>query len=286
VSPARRRRAVAMLCDRLGVSERWACRVTGQHRSSERYEPKRAEDDAALRSELRRISKDRPRWGYRRAHAMLVEEGWEVNRKRVQRLWREEGLRVPQKRRKRRRLGESTVPATRLAAERPNHVWALDYQHDQTADARVIRLLNVVDEFTREALVMHVARSIDADTTVAVLERLVAERGAPTFLRCDNGTELTSHALRDWCRFSHTGTAYIDPGSPWQNPYVESFNGKARDELLDVEEFSCLAEARVVIEDWREDYNGRRPHSALGMRSPAAFAATLTVSTEPIAVPA
>ena len=272
-----------MLRDRLGVSERWACRVTGQHRSTERYEPKRAEDDAALRERLRGISKDRPRWGYRRAHALLVEEGWEVNRKRVQRLWREEGLRVPQKRRKRRRLGESTVPAARLAAERPNHVWALDYQHDQTADGRVIRVLNVVDEFTREALVMHVARSIDADTTVAVLERLVAERGAPTFLRCDNGTELTSHALRDWCRFSRTGTAYIDPGSPWQNAYVESFNGKARDELLDVEEFSCLAEARVVIEDWREDYNQRRPHSSLGMRSPAAFAATLRTSTEPLA---
>jgi len=275
-----------MLRDRLGVSERWACRVIGQHRSTERYEPKRVEDDAALRERLREISKDRARWGYRRAHALLVEEGWEVNRKRVQRVWREEGLRVPQRKRKRRRLGESTVPATRLEAQRPDHVWALDYQHDQTADGRVIRLLNVVDEFTREALVMHVARSIDADTTVAVLERLVAERGAPTFLRCDNGTELTSHALRDWCRFSKTGTAYIDPGSPWQNAYVESFNGKARDELLDVEEFSCLAEARVVIEDWREDYNQRRPHSSLGMRSPAAFAAILTASTEPTAVAA
>jgi putative transposase len=270
-----------MLRDRLGVSERWACRVVGQHRSTERYEPKRAVDDAALRARLRAISSKRPRWGYRRAHTMLVEEGWEVNRKRVQRLWREEGLRVPQKRRKRRRLGVSTVPASRLAAERANHVWALDYQHDQTADGRVIRLLNVVDEYTREALAMLVARSIDADTTVAVLERLVAERGAPAFLRCDNGTELTSHALRDWCRFSQTGTAYIDPGSPWQNPYVESFNGKVRDELLDVEEFSCLAEARVVIEDWREDYNTRRPHSSLGMRSPAAFAATLTANTQP-----
>jgi len=165
-------------------------------------------------------------------------------------------------------------------------VWALDYQHDQTADGRVIRLLNVVDEYTREALVMHVARSIDADTTVGVLERLVAERGAPELLRCDNGTELTSHALRDWCRFSRTGTMLIDPGSPWQNAYVESFNGKVRDELLDVEEFSCLAEARVVIEDWREDYNTRRPHSSLGMHSPAAFAAALAASIEPIAVAA
>jgi putative transposase len=131
-----------MLRDRLDVSERWACRVVGQHRSTERYEPKRAVDDAALRARLRKVSVDRPRWGYRRAHAMLVEDGWEVNRKRVQRIWREEGLRVPQRKRKRRRLGESTVPASRLAAERPNHVWALDYQHDQTADGRTIRLLN------------------------------------------------------------------------------------------------------------------------------------------------
>jgi putative transposase len=216
---------------------------------------------------------------------VLREEGWEVNRKRVQRLWREEGLRVPQRTRKRRRLGESTVPASRLAAKRPDHVWALDYQHDQTADGRVIRLLNVVDEYTREALAMLVARSIDADTTVAVLERLVAERRAPEFLRMDNGTELTAHALRDWCRFSKTATAYIDPGSPWQNAYVESFNGRVRDELLDVEEFSCLAEARVVIEDWREDYNQRRPHSSLGMRSPATFAATIRTPAE-LAVPA
>jgi putative transposase len=273
-----------MLGDRLGVSERWACRVVGQHRSTQRYEPTTAVDDAALRERLRAISTDRPRWGYRRAHAMLRGEGWEVNRKRVQRLWREEGLRVPQKRRKRWRLGDSTVPARRLAAERRGHVWALDFQHDQTADGRVIRLLNVVDEYTREALAMLVARSIDADRTVEVLERLVAERGAPELLRMDNGTELTAHALRDWCRFSKTGTAYIEPGSPWQNPYVESFNGRVRDELLDVEEFSCLAEARVVIEDWRQDYNQHRPHSSLGMRSPAAFAATLHTNAEPVAL--
>ena len=147
-------------------------------------------------------------------------------------------------------------------------------------------LVNVVDEYTREALEMLVARSIDADRTVEVLERLVAERGAPEHLRCDNGTELTSHALRDWCRFSKTETAFIEPGSPWQNAYVESFNGRVRDELLDIEEFSCLAEARVVIEDWRQNYNQHRPHSSLGMRSPARFAATLTASTEPITVAA
>ena len=268
-----------MLRDRLGVSERWACRVCGQHRSTERYEPKRAEDDAALRAELRTFSVERPRWGYRRAHHRLREEGWSVNRKRVQRLWREEGLRVPQRTRKRRRLGESTVPAQRLRAERPNHVWAFDFQFDQTADGRALKLCNIVDEFTREALVMLVARGIDADRTVSELERLVAERGvAPEQLRMDNGTEMTANALKDWCRFSKTGTAYIEPGSPWQNPFVESFHSRVGDELLDVEEFSCLAEARVVIEDWREDYNRNRPHSSLGMRAPAVFAAEWTPS--------
>jgi len=262
-----------MLRDRLGVSERWACRVTGQHRSTERYEPQPAEDDAALRAELRKFSRERPRWGYRRAHHRLREEGWSVNRKRVQRLWREEGLRVPQRKRKRRRLGDSTVPATRLRAERPNHVWAFDFQFDQTAEGRGLKLLNIVDEFTREALVMLVERSIDADRTVSELERLVAARGAPELLRMDNGPEMTANALRDWCESSDTGTAYIDPGSPWQNPFVESFHSRVRDELLDVELFACLAEAQVVIGDWREDYNRHRPHSSLGMRAPAVFAA-------------
>jgi putative transposase len=243
-----------MLCDRLGVSERWACRVVGQHRSTQRREPKLAEDDAVLRAELRKFSKERPRWGYRRAHHALREQGWGVNRKRVQRIWREEGLRVPQRKRKRRRLGDSTVPAKRLRAERPNHVWAFDFQFDQTADGRALKLMNIVDEFTREALVMLVARSIDADTVVQALERQCGERGVtPELLRMDNGPEMTAHALKDWCELSNTGTVFIEPGSPWQNPFVESFHSRVRDELLDIEEFSCLAEARVVIEDWRED---------------------------------
>ena len=264
-----------MVCDRLGVSERWACRVVGQHRSTQRYEPDRAADDAALRARLREFSRDRPRWGYRRAHAILLGEGWSVNRKRIQRLWREEGLRVPARRRKRQRLGDSTVPAERLQAERPNHAWALDFQFDQTADGRVLKLLNVVDEYTREAHEMLVERRIDAEQTVQLLERLVAVHGAPELVRCDNGPELTAHALRDWCRLSGTGTAFIDPGAPWQNPYVESFHARVRDELLDVEQFSCLAEAQVVIGDWRIDYNHHRPHSSLGMRAPAEFASSL-----------
>jgi putative transposase len=272
VSPARRRQAVLMLVDRKGLSERRACQIVGQHRSTQRREPCVAQDDAALRTRVRRFSRDRPRWGYRRAHAQLREEGWAVNRKRVQRLWREEGLRVPVRRRKRYRLGVSTVPAKRLCAQRPNHVWALDFQFDQTSDGRILKLLHIVDEFTREALDVLCERRIDADLTVATLEALVAERGAPEHVRCDNGPELTANALRDWCRFSKTGSAYIEPGSPWQNAYVESFGSRIRDELLAVEQFSCLTEAQVMVADWREDYNERRPHSALQMMTPARFA--------------
>jgi putative transposase len=263
-----------MLVDRKGLSERRACEIVGQHRSTQRREPCVAADDAALRGRLRRFSKDRPRWGYRRAHQQLREEGWSVNRKRVQRLWREEGLRVPVRRRKRQRLGDSTVPASRLRAERPDHVWALDFQFDQTADGRILKLLHIVDEFTREALEVRCERRIDSDHMVRRLERIVAETGrTPEFIRCDNGPELTANAIRDWCRFSGAGSAYIEPGSPWQNPYVESFGSRIRDELLAVEQFSCLAEAKVMVEDWRQDYNQRRPHSALGMMAPARFAA-------------
>lgn len=271
-----------MLRDRLGVSERWACRVVRRHRSTQRYEPTTVGDDGALRARLREIAGERPRWGYRRAHNELLLEGWEINRKRTQRLWRGEGLRVPQRVRKRRRLGDSTVPAKRLRAERPDHVWALDFQHDQTADGRALRLLNVVDEYTREALAMHVDRSITADEVVAVLDRLAAERGAPQFVRCDNGTELTAHALRDWCRFSTVATSYIDPGSPWQNPYVESFNGRVRDELLNVEEFGTLLEAQVVVEAWRVEYNTYRLHSVLGGLISAEFRKAWTTEHEPV----
>ena len=284
MSPSRRRSAVFMLEDRLGLSERRACQIAGQHRSTQRREPVVAEDDAALRARLRELSRERPRWGYRRAHADLLAEGWLVNRKRVQRLWREEGLRVPRRRRKRRRLGASTVPASRLRAEHPDHVWAIDFQFDQTADGRILKLLHVVDEFTREALAIKCERRIDADATVAQLDRIVAIRGhGPKFLRCDNGPEMTANALKDWCRFSEAGSAYIEPGSPWQNPYVESFGSRVRDELLAVELFSCLAEAKVLVEDWRDDYNHHRPHSALRMKPPARFARAWRAQPEPLA---
>ena len=262
-----------MLQDRLGLSERRACRIAGQHRSTQRHRPQAAPDDQALRRCLREISEKKPRWGYRRAHARLLEEGWSVNRKRVQRLWREEGLRAPRRKAKRARLGDNR-DGKHLRAERPNHLWALDFQSDETADGRQLRLLNVLDEFTREALATDCARSITAEDTVVTLDRLVALRGvAPEHIRCDNGPEFIAHALRDWCLASSTATAYIEPGSPWQNPFVEAFNGRTRDEVLDVELFHTLAEAQVILADWRTAYNTEHPHSALGMLPPARFAA-------------
>jgi len=264
-----------MLCERLKLSERRACEIAGQHRSTQRHEPKLADGEERLRKRLREISAGHPRWGYRRAHAQLLLEGFDHNRKRTQRVWREEGLRVPKKARKRRRLGESTAAADRLSATHPNHVWALDFQHDATTDGRELKFLNVVDEFTREALAIECDRTIDADETVAILKRLVAQRGtAPENLRADNGPELTARVLAQWCESGLTDTAYIDPGAPWQNAWVESFNARLRDELLDVEEFSTLAEAQVLASDYRDDYNANHPHSALGMMAPTRFAAS------------
>lgn len=262
-----------MLTDRQKLSQRRACAIVGQHRSTQRHKVTRGTGDDVLRSKLRLISVTRPRWGHRMACNVLRNDGWTVNRKKIQRLWREEGLRVPVKTRKRQRLGVSTVPAARLRAQRINEVWAIDYQHDETADGKTLRLLHVVDEFTREALAIVVARSISADMTVATLERVAVQRATtPAFIRCDNGPELTSHALRDWCRFSGAATSYIQPGAPWQNPFVESFGGRIRDELLSVELFTNLPEAKIVIEDWRIDYNTNRPHSSLGGKPPATYA--------------
>jgi putative transposase len=263
----------------LGVSQRWACQLVGQHRSTQRHRPVESDRDWALREQLRQFSRAHPRWGYRRAHAVLREQGWTVNRKAVQRLWREESLWVPSRRRKRQRLGVSTTPADRLAAEHPDHVWALDYQFDQTTDGRILKLLNIVDEHTGEVLAIAVDRRLDTDATTAVLDRLVIERGRPPrFLRCDNGPELTANALRDWCRFNQAGTSYIEPGAPWQNPYVESFGSRLRDELLAVEAFNTLLEARVLVEDWRIEYNTLRPHSALGYLTPTDYAKAWTAT--------
>ena len=211
------------------------------------------------------------------AHRLLLREGWRINRKRTRRLWRDEGLRRPAHCRKRRR-GPS---GERRSATQPNDVWALDFQFDETADGRRLKLLNIVDEFTREALAMRVGRSCDADDVVATVEALVAERGAPAHLRMDNGPELVAWALREWCRLVGTGTMYIEPGSPWQTPFVESFNGRVRDELLNIEEFGSLTEAQVVTGAWRSEYNTYRPHSALDGLTPAEYAAQWATQHQP-----
>jgi putative transposase len=263
-----------MLKDRFHMSERRACRITGQHRSTQRHPVTRGRGDDVLRARLRDFSAKHKRWGYRKAWAVLRAEGWDSNRKKIQRLWREEGLKVPSRTRKRQRLGTSTCPTDRLRAERPNHVWGLDFQFDQTSDGRILKLLNIVDEHSREELGGLVERRIDADRTVAALDDIVTKRGeAPTFIRCDNGPELTANALRDWCRFSGTGTSYIEPGSPWENPFVESLGSRLRDELLSTELFDTLLEAQVLIGDWKHEYNHDRPHGSLGWRSPVAYAA-------------
>ena len=204
---------------------------------------------------------------------MLLRRGWVVNRKKVQRLWREEGLRVPPKRRKRRRAGDSDADVGLLKAEHPDHVWALDFWFDVTAVGRHFKICHVLDEFTRESLADLVDYNIDAGATVACLDKIVSARGhSGEFVRCDNGPELTANASRDWCRFTCVKTIYINPGSPWQNPWIESYGGRMRDELLAIEQFDSLLETQVLVADWRNDYNTHRPHSALGMLTPTQHA--------------
>ena len=254
------------------VSQRRVCVLLEQPRSTQRLRPVVPSDfELVLRTRLRELAKARPRFGYRLLHALLVREGFGVNHKRVQLLCRDEGLRVRVKKRKRARLGQSTNPQDRLSAARPNHVWALDFQFDQTSNCKVLKYLNITDEFTKEALAIEVERSMSGDDIDTIVERLINVHGAPELVRMDNGTEMTSNTVADWCRLSPSDISFIDPGSPWQNAYVESFNGKLRDELLGVEIFTTLLEAKIMAEDYRQDYNQNRPHSSLGYKTPHEF---------------
>ena len=257
----------------LGVSERRACTVIDQPRSTQRYEPKKPEKDKALTTRLHQISRQYPRYGYRRVAALLRQGGLEVNDKRVHRLWKQAGLGVPQRQRKRRRIGSGRDGSARLRASHPNHVWSYDFLFDQTEDGRTLKLMPVVDEYTRECLALVVDRSITSSDVTEVLDRLIAERGEPRHVRSDNGPEFVSKAVRTYLGRRGAKTRYIDPGAPWQNPYVESFNGKIRDELLRREIFGNLLEAQVLSGQYRTHYNHERPHSGLGYQTPAAFAA-------------
>lgn len=219
------------------------------------------------------LAREHPRYGYRRVTALLRREGWSVNGKRVHRLWRQAGLKVPQARRKRRRLGHGGNSCTRHRAERPNHVWSYDFVMDQTSDGRRLKILPVVDEYTRECLAIEVERGLTAEDVVSTLEYLFEVRGEPEHIRSDNGPEFIAEAVRGWLARRGSKTLYIAPGSPWENAYSETFNSRLRDELLDREEFETLKEAKVLLEDHRLEYNHRRPHSSLGYRTPAEFAA-------------
>jgi transposase InsO family protein len=239
----------------LGVPERRACRVLGQHRSTQRKSPSRPDDEAALTADIVALATQYGRYGYRRITALLRTAGWVVNRKRVERLWRREGLKVPQKQPKRGRLWLNDGSCTRLRPEHPNHVWSYDFVEDRTHDGRKYRMLNVVDEFTRECLAIRVSRKLGSVDVVDVLSDLFILRGVPEHIRSDNGPEFVAKIVREWIAAVGAKTAYIEPGSPWENGYCESFNGKLRDELLNGEVFYSLAEAKIIIEGWRRHYN-------------------------------
>jgi putative transposase len=275
VSPARRRACIEHVERELGVSERKACAVLGQHRSTQRKAPRTPDDEARLTADIVELARRFGRYGYRRITALLRQAGWAVNRKRVERIWRREGLKVPPRQPKRGRLWLNDGSCVRLRPERANHVWAYDFVEDRTRDGRRFRMLCVVDEFTREALAIRVARKLGAADVIDTLADLFVARGAPAHVRSDQGPEFVAAAVKGWIAGVGAATAFIEKASPWENGYVESFNGKLRDELLNRELFLSVPEARFVLDEWRLEYNHRRPHSSLNWQTPAAYAAQM-----------
>jgi len=251
------------------VSERRACRVLGQARAVQRHTPEVREDEEPLTARIIELAAVYGRYGTPRITAMLGNEGWTVNHKRVERIWREEGLKVPQKQPKRGRLWLNDGSCIRLRPEKKDHVWAYDFVSGRTHDGVPFRMLTLVDEYTRECLAIDVARKLTSDDVLERLAWLMATRGVPGHIRSDNGPEFTATAVRDWLKSLGVKTLFIEPGSPWENGYIESFNGKLSDELLNREIFYSLQEAKVLIEMWRKHYNTIRPHSSLGYRPPA-----------------
>jgi putative transposase len=266
---------------RFGVSERRACRVLGQPRATQRLRPRIRPEERRLVARILALVRRHPRYGYRRVGALLRREGWRVNRKRVYRLWRRQGLKIPRKLRKKRRLGTSANGCARRRAEYRDHVWCWDFIHDRTADGKPLKWLSVVDEYTRECLALEVRRGLTAGAVIAVLAAVIGRRGAPRHIRSDNGPEFIAEAIRGWLAKETVEVLYIAPGAPWENGYAESFHSRLRDELLNAEEFDSLLEARVLAQDWRDEYNHQRPHSSLNYRTPAAFGRDATVSIDP-----
>ena len=269
MSPARRRRCIDHIREGMPVSERRICRVLGQHRSTQRKVPRGADDEQALTADIIELARQYGRYGYRRVTALLRDAGWHVNRKRVERIWRREGLKVPQKQPKRGRLWLNDGSCIRLRPEYPGHVWAYDFVEGRTHDGRKFRILAIIDEASRECVALLVARRIRSADVLAILAQLFILRGPPAHRRSDNGPEFIATAVKGWLGQIGVQTLYITPGSPWENGYCESFNGSLRDELLNGEIFYSLAEAQILIEAWRRHYNTVRPHSSLGYRPPA-----------------
>ena len=251
------------------VSERRICHVLGQHRSTQRYLPRSREDEDRLVADMIELSRQYGGYGYRRVAALLRDAGWQVSVSRVERLWKREGLKVPAKQPKKGRLWLNDGSCIRLRPEYRNHVWSYDFVHCRTDDGKAFRTLNILDEFGRECLAIRVKRKLNSVDVIDALTDLFILRGPPAYVRSDNGPEFVAQAVRDWIAAVGAKTAYIEPGSPWENGYIESFNARFRDELLNREIFYSLREAQIIIEGWRKHYNTKRPHSALGYRPPA-----------------
>ncbi len=243
--------------------------MLGQHRSTQRHAPKGRAHEDQLVADMIELARQYGRYGYRRVAALLRDAGWQVNDKRVERLWRREGLRVPTKQPKKGRLWLNDGSCVRLRASHRNHVWSYDFVHHRTEDGRAFRTLNLIDEFTRECLAIRVRRKLSSIDVIDVLTDQFMLRGVPSYIRSDNGPEFIAEAVRKWISAVGASTAYIEPGSPWENGYVESFNARLRDELLNGDIFYSLKEAQIIIENWRRHYNQIRPHSSLGYRPPA-----------------
>lgn len=267
------------VCQALAVSERRACQVLEQVRTTQRLKPCISDEEEQLTSQIVELATKYGRYGYRRITALLKQENWKVNHKRVERIWRKEGLKVPQRQPKRGRLWLNDGSCVRLRPEYKDHVWSYDFMVDRTTDGRSFRILTILDEYTRECLAIEVERRITSQNVIDKLFELFIFRAIPSYIRSDNGPEFTAKAIRNWLSRMGVKTLFIEPGSPWENGYIESFNGKLRDELLNREVFTTLMEAKVLIEKWRQDYNTVRPHSALRYRPPvpeAVLVATLT----------
>ena len=268
-----------------GMTERHACRLLEQWRGTQRYEPIQRNDEDALTRAIVTLATKYGRYGYRRITALLRSAGWQVGKDRVQCIWRREGLKVPAKQRPRGRLWLEDGSCVRLRPERANHVWSYDFVSAMTHDGRTLRILTLIDEYTRECLALRVARRLNSLEVIDTLADVMLGRGIPEHIRSDNGPEFIAYELQRWLAKVGTRTLYIERGSPWENGYCESFNGKLRDECLNGEIFYSLKEAQVLIEQWRVVYNTLRPHSALGYRPPVPAACTPARALRPVSQP-